>query len=94
MNFPNIVSLSSFENNLFLGQVVDGASLNSYEIKVFDRYGSVVFQSNDPAVGWDGKFSKQQVIGGVFTYLVKVNYNDDYVSNVDDSILGSITIIP
>ena len=94
MNFPNIVQISSFDNNVFLGQVVNGASLNSFEIKVFDRFGSVVFHSNDPNVGWDGKFSKQQVIGGVYTYLVKVNYNDDYVSNVDDFILGSVTVIP
>lgn len=94
MNFPNIVSVSSFDNNVFSGQVVNGASLNSFEIKVFDRFGSIVFQTTDPDQAWDGTFNKQRVIPGVYTYLVKINYNDDYVSNVDDSILGSITVVP
>ena len=44
------------------------------DIKVFDRYGQVVFESTDPNFGWDGTQGGDQAPSGTYTYLL--NYTD------------------
>jgi len=44
------------------------------DVKVFDRYGQVVFESQDPNFGWDGTRGGGQAPSGTYTYLL--NYVD------------------
>jgi len=43
-------------------------------VKVFDRYGQVVFESQDPNFGWDGTQDGGEAPSGTYTYLL--NYVD------------------
>ena len=45
----------------------------TFSIKIFDRFGSVIFQSNNPDVEWDGTnmFTSSKIITGTYTYLIK-----------------------
>ena len=40
------------------------------DVKVFDRYGQVVFESQDPNFGWDGTRGGGQAPSGTYTYLL------------------------
>jgi len=40
------------------------------DVKVFDRYGQVVFESQDPNFGWDGTGGGGQAPSGTYTYLL------------------------
>jgi gliding motility-associated-like protein len=42
------------------------------ELKVFDRWGELVFSSNDPKIGWDGTYKGKAADPGVFVYYLKV----------------------
>jgi gliding motility-associated-like protein len=44
------------------------------DIKVFDRYGQIVFESQDPNFGWDGTRNGTKSPSGTYTYLL--NYVD------------------
>lgn len=48
--------------------------VNRYELKIFNRWGQLVFSSNEPNLFWDGSF-KGAVHSGSYTYTLTVNLN-------------------
>lgn len=50
-------------------------SLDGYEMQIFDRWGGLVFKSNNFDVGWDGKMQGQALdVNGIFIYRIVI-YN-------------------
>ncbi|MEM6344659.1 MAG: gliding motility-associated C-terminal domain-containing protein [Bacteroidota bacterium] len=45
-------------------------SIEFFNIKIYDRWGQVVFEANDPQFGWDGNKNGRAVPEGVYTYVV------------------------
>ena len=73
MLFPNAFTPDGDDtNDLFLG-VGEISLISSYELQIFDRWGKIVFKTNDPREGWNGKLNNtgQQLPMGVYTYLSK-----------------------
>jgi len=75
---PNtfIPSSSEDENRIFKGY---GIGVEEYELKIFSRWGELIFTSNDLDVGWDGtnlrsdynNFNEEDLCPvGVYTYTV------------------------
>lgn len=46
-------------------------SIVSYKCTIFNRWGKKLFESDDPAVGWDGKIGGKVVPPGVYFYVIK-----------------------
>lgn len=44
--------------------------MEKYDLKVFNRFGQLVFQSSDPAKCWDGTFKGKKQDADVFVYIV------------------------
>jgi gliding motility-associated-like protein len=47
-----------------------------YELKVFNRAGVMVFQSNDINIGWDGYYKDKLLPQGVYVYYITGKYNN------------------
>ncbi len=45
-----------------------GQHFNSFQIKIFNRWGEVVFFSGDPQFAWDGNYNQNPVPSGVYIY--------------------------
>lgn len=45
-----------------------------FELSVFDRWGGLVFHTNNPASNWDGQHGPKAAIGGVYVYLLKLRF--------------------
>jgi len=60
---------SDGENETFYGQ---GTGISAYGMKIFDRWGEMIFESNDIDYQWDGTFRGAQVQQGVYLYLFVV----------------------
>jgi len=45
--------------------------LISYSITIYNRWGSVIFASNDVRIGWDGNFQGKPQEIGVYIYEIK-----------------------
>jgi gliding motility-associated-like protein len=58
--------------------------------RIFDRWGALVFETNDPFNGWDGKNSKgEQLNSGVYVYMVEAEcFNGQTLIKT-----GNVTII-
>ncbi len=69
--------------------VVNLIDFNSYECKVFNRLGQVIFQTNSADAAWDGSHKGQQVEMGVYIY--QVTFFDGAGQEYD--YWGSITLI-
>lgn len=51
-------------------------SLISYECHIFNRNGTRMFSSTDPAEGWNGKYGGKYVPAGVYFYVIKAEGAD------------------
>ncbi|MGV3636154.1 MAG: choice-of-anchor L domain-containing protein [Flavobacteriales bacterium] len=69
--FPNTFSPNDDGVNERFGG--EGVLLDRYELYVFDRWGGIIFESNDLADRWDGTMDGEPVMNGVYQYkyLVK-----------------------
>ena len=88
---PNCFTPDGNENNQLYGPVmVNGYDINGFEFLVFNRWGQIVWESNDPNGRWDGTFNNKMCLDGVYTW--KINFG---VKNTDErkEIHGFVTII-
>jgi gliding motility-associated-like protein len=48
-------------------------SVSNYNLNIFNRWGSLVFQSQDPDEGWNGKFAGNDAAQGVYVYVLSTS---------------------
>jgi len=60
---------SDGRNEYFFGQ---GTGIASYQMLIFNRWGEMLFESNDYDFHWDGRFRGHQVQVGVYVYKFMV----------------------
>jgi gliding motility-associated-like protein len=58
-----------------------GLDRNGYSLEVFDRWGQVVFRTNDPDKGWDGTVGESVMKQDVYTYLLRYRDLDGFSHN-------------
>lgn len=73
-------------NDVFL---IYGVGIKTVDLKVFNRWGEKMFDSNNQFYGWDGHYKSELQSPGVYTYTATITYLDD--SQVEK--LGSVTLI-
>ena len=56
---------------------------------IWNRWGQKVFETNDPAIGWDGKFKGVMQSMDVYVYTLSVTFFD----GVEVNKKGDITLI-
>ena len=62
-------------NNTF---VIDGESIKEYSIKIFNRWGERVFESEDITVSWNGKVNNTGIECPSGTYFYIINYTFEF----------------
>ncbi|TVR78528.1 MAG: PKD domain-containing protein [Chitinophagaceae bacterium] len=84
---PNIFSPNgdgiNDEFEVFTGGV------RTFYLSVFDRWGSKIFESEDPNISWNGKLNGIQVPQGVYVFYIRVTFQDG--ENISKK--GSITLV-
>ncbi len=73
---PNVFTPNGDGNNDFFEIFGDLNALRFLEVKVFDRWGEKVFESNDLHFKWDGTFKGKAMMPAVFVYIVKATFAD------------------
>ena len=87
---PNCFTPNGDGNNDYFEMFGNKKAIIYWEIKVFNRWGEKVFESNDINFGWDGSYKGRMQDPGVFVYEAKVVFLDDYTRT---GIKGSITLL-
>jgi gliding motility-associated-like protein len=77
-------------NNEFTAVFPENMKLANYEMYIYDRWGELVFYSQDPKQGWDASLAGFDAPDGVYSYLVK--YKElGYVNKFQ--VTGSVVVI-
>jgi gliding motility-associated-like protein len=66
-----------------------GTTMSSYEMKIFDRWGGLIFQTDDVNKGWDGTLNGIPVQSGAYVYLVTASGLD----NTNYNLSGTVTLL-
>jgi gliding motility-associated-like protein len=72
---PNAIAVNGI-NNLFRPVIVFSNSIQSYSMQIFDRYGSLVFESQDLLDAWNGTKNGAPLQQGVYVYQVRYQAAD------------------
>jgi len=73
-------------NNIFKPSLIT-EGLNSYMLQIFDRWGNILFESNDVSQGWTGHNSAGNIQDGVYVWKIKfgtsiTDYKYQYIGHV------------
>ncbi len=83
---PNIIVLSSTQGNNVLS--IDFSGVTDFEFTIVNRWGTVVFQTNEPLAVWDGTQNGTVLEEGVYLYVLSAELanGEEILKN------GSITL--
>jgi gliding motility-associated-like protein len=59
-------------NNIFLPIMSQGFNPDKYKLSIFNRWGELVFVSEDLTFGWDGTYDNKNVPEGVYIWQIEV----------------------
>ena len=69
---PNAFSPNGDGINDTFQPILTDIDFNTYELNIFNRWGDIIFKTENYSKSWDGTFNGEPMIGGVYTY--KINY--------------------
>jgi len=69
---PNIFTPNGDNQNDIYYVKTDSECIRSMNFQIYDRWGTMVFESSDPGIGWDGKYKGKELDAGVFMYWLKI----------------------
>jgi gliding motility-associated-like protein len=79
-------------NDAFIPQLPPDVEVIRYELRLFDRWGNLVFQSQTPGQGWDGTYRGAKLPQGVFLYALSIQVRDD-VQEIQDTFSGDVLLL-
>ncbi|MBK9147064.1 MAG: gliding motility-associated C-terminal domain-containing protein [Flavobacteriales bacterium] len=79
-------------NDIFIPQ---GKSIATMVLRIFDRWGEQLFESDDPAVGWDGTYAGANVPDDVYVWRLEYAFflDKDGTIGVTQNQLGHIQVL-
>ncbi len=84
---PNAFSPNGDNVNDIL--LVRSKFIDEMELKIVNRWGQIVFQTTDPAEGWDGTYQGEELAPDAFAYWLRVTC----INGTDYETQGNVSII-
>jgi gliding motility-associated-like protein len=73
-------------NDVFL---VRGFGIARFNMKIYNRWGQMVFETNDAAIGWDGNFKGAAQPMDAYAFVINVEFSDGTSASKN----GSVTLL-
>ncbi len=67
---PNTFTPDGDEYNQYWKVYLEGVDIYSFNVKIYNRWGEIVWESNDINIGWDGTYNGKLVHQGTYTWIV------------------------
>ncbi|MCS6934874.1 MAG: gliding motility-associated C-terminal domain-containing protein [Chitinophagales bacterium] len=87
---PNAFTPNNDGNNDVLKLYGDVNTIKFLNFKVFNRWGELVYETNDHYFAWDGKYKGEPLEPGTYIYMLNVVFINGYAR---DDYKGSITLL-
>ena len=79
---PNVISQNDPTNDSF--RPYFSCDFPPYTMQIYDRWGNLVFESNDPLEPWKGRINNNKVETGVYTYVMQLGNEGQEIIYADD----------
>jgi len=90
--FPNAFSPDNNSINERFKPVILGI-LNTYKILIYNRWGQLLYESNDAYSGWDGTFQGSLCANGQYVYIVTYSMGAEAATQKQGVKRGSFTLL-
>ena len=67
--------------------------VQNFQIKIYNRWGEVIFISNDPKINWDGNYKNSPMPNGVYPWIITYQGNNSDVQQPPLQLKGSVTLV-
>lgn len=74
---PNTFTPDGDEFNQSWKFVMKGGDNYGFNLKVFNRWGEMVWETNNPEIGWDGTFNGKPVQQGMYSWRASIKHRGD-----------------
>lgn len=88
---PNAFSPNGDGQNDFFE--VFGYDVSSFDIKIFDRWGEIIYHSTDFKFNWDGKYKSQTVPIGTYPFVISYKGLTFEGEAVSKTFSGDVTVV-
>ncbi len=89
VDFPNVFTPNGDGTNDVFGPVAT-CSILDYRLRVYSRWGKLVFSSSDPQEGWDGQYQGQDLPSDMYGYQVEYRTTEE---GEPQFLRGEITLV-
>ena len=85
---PNTFTPDGDEYNQTFRAYVNGIDIYDFDFLIFNRWGELIWENNDPEIGWDGTYNGNIVQAGTYTWKIVVkdlefDYRKTYTGHVN-----------
>jgi gliding motility-associated-like protein len=77
VQFPNAFTPDEDQKNEVFMPILESCSFASYNFKIYNRWGDLVFESQDSDIGWDGVVNDKPAASDVFIWTLSYRLNVD-----------------
>jgi gliding motility-associated-like protein len=86
---PNVFSPNGDNINDDWIVVPSDPDIIEMQCRIFDRWGDLVFETNENPVLWNGMFRAEEMSPGVYVYLMELHYRNGQMQ----VITGDVTLV-
>ena len=89
IEFPNAFTpVKGYGNELF--RPLLKCPVNQFHIRIFNRWGNLVYESKDVYEGWNGRFNYEYAPMGTYVYMVEYTAKGKLIKQ---QIVGNVTLL-
>jgi len=95
LSFPTAFKPSSSINeNQTFAVIGNVGAISKYQLNIFNRWGQLIFESDNPTKGWDGNYNGSPAPMGTYVYSsVFTSFESGVQSSIDITSKGTVTLI-
>jgi len=68
-------------NNNFKPVIGSGVSSENYEFIIFNRWGELIFSTNNPNEAWDGSYNGKECQDGTYVWMLVITASADVIES-------------
>ena len=80
------------DNETFRPFLPSDCTFTDYTLRIFDRWGKLVYESSNPDEAWDGTFNGQPLTANVYVYVIRIHFSDGEETK-PETITGDVALI-
>jgi gliding motility-associated-like protein len=90
---PNVFSPNNDGvNDVFTVFYGSDLKVTGMDGSIFDRWGNLVYRSQESPFSWDGFFNDETMMPGVYAYVIKVIYEENSIEK-ELLLTGDVTLV-